>query len=61
MSTTTNVIINSFYKVGVEKNLVDHVWGPEQPERPENAIVPLELEFCGLSWEEKIANVRIEV
>jgi hypothetical protein len=39
---------------------VDHVWGTEQPERPENAIVPLELEFAGISWESKVADVRVQ-
>ena len=46
------------FQVGVEKNLIDHVWGNDQPPRPENAIVPLELEFAGISWEQKIGEVR---
>ncbi len=45
----------------MEKNLVDHVWGTDQPERPENPIVPLELEFAGKSWEEKVRQIREQV
>ena len=38
--------------------MVDQVWGPDQPERPENPIVPLELDFAGVSWEAKVASAR---
>lgn len=46
------------FQVGIEKNLVDHVWGVDQPERPENPIVPLELEFAGIPWESKVVQMR---
>ena len=31
----------------VPENLVDKVWGQDQPPRPENPVVPLEREFTG--------------
>ena len=40
--------------VAVEKNLVDIVWGKAQPRYPDTPIRPLEMQFCGKSWEEKV-------
>ena len=47
--------------VAVEKNLVDIVWGNEQPRYPDNPIRPLEMQFCGKSWEEKVSEVRVSM
>ncbi len=42
----------------VADNLVDRVWGQEQPAYPENPVVPLGMEFAGADWEAKVAGVR---
>ena len=47
--------------VAVEKNLVDVVWGSEQPPYPDNPVYPLGLEFCGKPWEEKVADARVSM
>ena len=44
--------------VSVEKNLIDAIWGSDQPTYPDNPVNPLELEFCGKTWEEKVAEAR---
>jgi len=33
--------------VPVEKNLIDVIWGTDQPSYPDNPVQPLELAFCG--------------
>ena len=47
--------------VAVEKNLIDIVWGSDQPPHPESRISPLELEFCGKAWEDKVIEVRVSM
>merc|ERR1712223_1015983 len=47
--------------VSVEKNLIDVIWGTDQPSYPDNPIQPLELEFCGKPWEEKVIEVRVSM
>ena len=44
--------------MAVKNNLVDAVWGLNQPERPNQPIKPLELKFTGKSWEDKVQAVR---
>ena len=44
--------------LAVKNNLVDAVWGLNQPERPNQPIKPLELKFTGKSWEDKVQAVR---
>ena len=44
--------------VAVKNNLVDAVWGLNQPERPNQPIKPLELKFTGKSWEDKVHAIR---
>jgi len=44
--------------VGVEANLVDRVWGADQPPRPANPVVPLEIQFAGEEWASKVTRVR---
>ena len=48
--------------VPVETNLVDVAWAADptypQPARPDNPVFPLEQEFTGASWTEKVARVR---
>ena len=48
--------------VPVETNLVDVAWVADpshpQPARPDNPVFPLELEFTGASWPEKVDRVR---
>jgi hypothetical protein len=44
--------------VGLETNLVDSVWGSSQPDRPNQPIVPLELQFTGKSWEDKVHTLE---
>jgi len=48
-------------KVGTESNLVDIVWGTDQPARPENPVFPLEIEFAGKTWDEKVNEMREQV
>ena len=47
--------------VGIQSNLVDHVWGGDKPPRPNEKVRILELEFSGKSFEDKIAVVRKEL
>ena len=47
--------------VPVEKNLIDVIWGADQPSYPDNPVQPLEIEFCGKTWEEKVADVRVSM
>ena len=48
--------------VPVETNLVDIAWSQDNthphPARPDNTVFPLEQEFTGASWQEKVAKVR---
>ena len=48
--------------VPVEANLVDIAWSQDdsnpQPARPDNPVFPLELQFTGSSWQQKVARVR---
>jgi Xaa-Pro aminopeptidase len=48
--------------VPVQTNLVDLAWAMDcaqpQPARPENTVFPLELEFTGRSWQDKVEEVR---
>lgn len=44
--------------LAIEKNLVDMVWGNEQPKRVSNPIISLGLEFAGKSISEKWADVK---
>jgi len=49
----------------VESNLVDMVWKADrenpQPDRPTNTVFPLELEFTGSSWQNRVERVRAEL
>ena len=38
-------------------NLVDRVWDG-QPAYPENEVTPLEMKFCGETWQSKVKAVR---
>jgi len=44
--------------VGVKDNLIDSVWGSNQPDRPNQPVVPLEMKFTGKSWETKVTEIR---
>ena len=44
--------------IAVKNNLVDAVWGSNQPDRPNQPIKPLELKFTGKSWEDKVQDIR---
>ena len=43
--------------VPVQENLVDRAW-EERPARPASQVFPLELQFTGERWEEKVGRVR---
>jgi len=49
----------------VDSNLVDIVWKADrenpQPDRPTNTVFPLELEFTGSSWQNRVERVRVEL
>ena len=47
--------------IGLTNNLVDKVWGLNQPERPKQPIIPLEMKFTGKSWEEKIGQFQSQM
>ena len=47
--------------IEVTDNLVDTVWGLEQPGQPNKPIVPLEINFTGKSWEDKVKEMRDEM
>jgi len=48
--------------VPVQENLVDIAWDMDvaspQPGRPENTVFPLELQFTGRTWQDKVEEVR---
>jgi len=48
--------------VPVETNLVDLAWAQDdtnpQPSRPENSVFPLEMQFTGRSWQNKVDEIR---
>ena len=44
--------------ISVKTNLVDQVWGSNQPDRPNQPILPLEMKFTGKSWEDKVKEIR---
>lgn len=48
--------------VPIQANLVDLAWAGEvanpQPSRPENTVFPLEMQFTGRSWQDKVEEVR---
>ena len=52
---------NGIELVEVTNNLVDTIWGPEQPGQPNKPIVPLEIKFTGKSWEDKVKEMREEM
>ena len=43
--------------LSVVGNLVDRVWDG-QPAYPENEVTPLEVKFCGESWQSKVKSIR---
>ncbi|KAF8250174.1 putative Xaa-Pro aminopeptidase P [Wilcoxina mikolae CBS 423.85] len=45
----------------LSKNLVDEVWGSERPERPNNPVMVLPVEYAGQPYQEKIEAVRKEL
>ena len=47
--------------VGEKTNLVDIVWGPKRPLRPQEKVKSLALEFTGKKAEEKIEDLRKEL
>lgn len=44
--------------LAIEKNLVDVVWGDDQPKKIFNPIITLSLEFTGKAIDEKWADVK---
>jgi hypothetical protein len=47
--------------VGVDLNLVDHIWGQERPGRPNEKVKVHPDKFAGKSFQEKIADLRKEL
>jgi len=48
--------------VQVDKDLVDHIWtDTDRPEKPQNPLIVHTLEFAGLSYQQKLVNVRKEM
>ncbi|KAL8635988.1 MAG: hypothetical protein Q9228_006571 [Teloschistes exilis] len=47
--------------VGIKENLVDLVWGDEQPSRPNEKVSVLDLKYAGKKFEEKIEDLRKEL
>lgn len=45
----------------IECNLVDIVWGADQPNKTLKAIIPLDLEFCGETVADKWAKVKNQI
>lgn len=48
---------NGIELVPMMENLVDLVW-PDKPDRPSQPVEPLDAKFCGLTWQEKIQQIR---
>ena len=47
--------------VPIEENLLDQVWGKEQPQRPKEPVFVLEEKYAGESSQKKIERVRKEL
>ncbi|GAA5993942.1 hypothetical protein JCM5350_005074 [Sporobolomyces pararoseus] len=47
--------------VPIEENLIDQVWGKEQPQRPKEPVFVLEEKYAGESSQKKIERVRKEL
>ena len=47
--------------VATERNLVDAVWGAEQPALPRGAIVPHPIEYAGATVDEKLEQLRAKL
>ena len=47
--------------VGTTTNLVDIVWGPSKPPRPNHNVTVLDLKFAGKKFQEKIEELRKEL
>jgi Xaa-Pro aminopeptidase len=45
----------------VKENLVDTVWGGEQPARPNEKVIVLDTKFSGRKFEEKLEDLRKEL
>ena len=52
---------NRIQLIEVTDNLVDAIWGSDQPGTPNKPIVPLEINFTGKSWEDKVKEMRVEM
>ena len=48
--------------VGVETNLVDVAWAQDpahpHPPRPDNTVFPLELQWTGATWQQKVEFIN---
>ena len=44
--------------ISIPQNLIDLVWGTNQPDRPRNIVFPLELKYTGMHFSEKLEKVR---
>jgi Xaa-Pro aminopeptidase len=47
--------------VGIDKNLVDLVWGKERPSKPSEKVKVHPAEYAGKPFQEKIADLRKEL
>ncbi|KAF7463203.1 xaa-Pro aminopeptidase 1 [Marmota monax] len=46
--------------IPVKENLVDKIW-TDRPERPCKALLTLGLDYTGISWKDKIADLRLKM
>ena len=44
--------------IGLSPNLIDQVWGKDQPPRPKDSIFSQPLKFSGQSWQDKVVVLR---
>ncbi|KAG1679559.1 Xaa-Pro aminopeptidase 1 [Nymphon striatum] len=51
---------NGQFLKAVSKNLIDEIWD-DQPAFPLSPIQPLEIEFTGKTWMDKIADLRLKM
>ncbi|XP_021109124.1 xaa-Pro aminopeptidase 1 isoform X5 [Heterocephalus glaber] len=46
--------------IPVKENLVDKIW-TDRPERPCKPLLTLGLDYTGISWKEKVADIRLKM
>lgn len=61
LSTEATLSVSEINLIPEQQNLIDLVWGDDQPAEPMNDIVVHNLTFAGVEWEDKIDMLRADI